>query len=337
MTVQPAPLSTAPLSTAPSSSTRPGAPLRGCGTALVTPFTRSGAVDEAALRRFVAWQLAEGVHFVVPCGSTGEAATLTAAEHRRVVEIVVEVVDGRVPVVAGAGSNDTARAIAFSREMAAAGATHLLHVSPMYSKPPQRGIEAHFRAVADATALPVVLYNVPGRTASNVEAATTLRLASVPNIVAIKEASGNLAQVDAILRDRPDDFAVLSGEDALTYSILALGGDGVISVTSNVAPRALAQMCDAAAAGEADVALELHRRLAAWTDAAFVESNPMPAKAALHMLGLMDNVLRLPLVPLADAHRARVEHAVRAAGASEHAPGAPEPSAPSAGEGLATA
>ena len=304
-----------------TASPRPGAALRGCGTALCTPFARAGAVDEAALRRFVAWQLAEGVHFVVPCGSTGEAATLSPAEHRRVVEVVVDEVAGRVPIVAGAGSNDTAKAVAFSREMAAAGATHLLHVSPMYSKPPQRGIEAHFRAVADATPLPVVLYNVPGRTASNMEAATTLRLAEVPNVVAVKEASGNLAQVDAILRDRPADFAVLSGEDALTLAMLGLGADGVISVTSNAAPRLVAQLCDAAPAGESDVALDLHRRLAAWTDAAFVESNPIPSKAALHLLGLCEDVLRLPLVPLADEHRARVERALREVGAFDHAPG----------------
>ncbi len=306
--------------TAGTTTRRPGAPLRGCGTALVTPFTRDGAVDEGALRRLVAWQLAEGVHFLVPCGSTGEAATLTIDEHRRVVEIVVEVVDGRVPVVAGAGSNDTHRAIAFSRAMREAGATHLLHVSPMYSKPPQRGIEAHFRAIADATELPVVLYNVPGRTASNMEAATTLRLAMVPNIVAIKEASGNLAQVDAILRDRPADFAVLSGEDALTLSMIGLGAEGVVSVVSNATPRAMAQLCDMAATGEADAALETHRRLAAWMDAAFIESNPIPAKAALEMLGVCENALRLPLVPLAEAHRERVRDALQLAGAFEHAP-----------------
>ena len=162
--------------------------LRGCGTALVTPFTASGALDEGALRRFVEWQIAEGVHFLVPCGSTGEAATLTTAEQRRVVEITVDVAEGRVPIVAGAGSNDTARAIALSREMRDAGATHLLHVSPAYNKPPQRGIIAHFRAIADAVDLPIVLYNVPGRTASNIEARTTLALAEQPRIVAIKEA-----------------------------------------------------------------------------------------------------------------------------------------------------
>src|SRR5512133_1503719 len=167
----------------------------GCGTALVTPFTRDGAVDEAALRALVDWQIAEGIHFLVPCGSTGEAATMTPAEHRRVVEIVVAQTAGRVPVVAGAGSNDTRRAVEMSREMAAAGATHLLHVSPMYNKPPQRGIVAHFRAIADATALPIIVYNVPGRTGSNIEAKTTLALAEVPNIVAVKEASGNLAQI----------------------------------------------------------------------------------------------------------------------------------------------
>lgn len=291
------------------------APLRGCGTALVTPFAPGGAVDEAALRALVRWQLAEGVHFLVPCGSTGEAATLTPAEHRRVVEIVVEEVAGRVPVVAGAGSNDTQRAIAMSREMQAAGATHLLHVSPAYSKPPQRGIEAHFRAVADAVDLPVVLYNVPGRTASNVEAATTLRLAEVPNIVAVKEASGNLAQADAILRGRPDGFAVLSGEDQLTLGMMAAGADGVISVVSNAAPRLVAELCDRAAAGDLAGARERHARLVPWMTAAFVESNPIPAKAALAMMHRVQDVLRLPLVPLADAHRATVRAALDAAGA----------------------
>lgn len=292
-----------------------GAPLRGCGTALVTPFTASGDVDEPALRAFVRWQLDEGVHFLVPCGSTGEAATLTPAEHRRVVEVVVEEVGGRVPVVAGAGSNNTQHAIRLSREMQAAGATHLLHVSPAYSKPPQRGIEAHFRAVADAVELPIVLYNVPGRTASNVDAATTLRLAEVPNIVAVKEASGNLAQADAILRDRPDGFAVLSGDDQITLGMIAAGADGVVSVVSNVTPRLMAELCDRALAGDAAGARERHRRLVPWMTAAFVESNPIPAKAALAMMGRLENVLRLPLVPLADVHRATVRAALAAAGA----------------------
>lgn len=292
-----------------------GVPLRGCGTALVTPFAPSGEVDEPALRALVRWQLAEGVHFLVPCGSTGEAATLTPAEHRRVVEIVVEEVAGRVPVVAGAGSNDTRRAIALSREMRDAGATHLLHVSPAYSKPPQRGIEAHFRAVADAVDLPIVLYNVPGRTASNVEAATTLRLAAVPNIVAVKEASGNLAQVDAILRGRPDGFAVLSGDDQLTLGMMAAGADGVISVVSNATPRLMAELCERAAAGDLAGARTVHARLVPWMTAAFVESNPIPAKAALAMMGRVQHVLRLPLVPLADVHAPVVREGLIAAGA----------------------
>src|SRR5688500_18246292 len=174
--------------------------LRGCGTALVTPFDEAGAVDEKAFRALVEWQIEEGIHFLVPCGSTGEAATLTPEEHRRVVEITVEQVNGRIPVIAGAGSNDTAKAVALSKEMKAAGATHLLHVSPMYNKPPQRGIIEHFERIADATDLPIIVYNVPGRTGSNIEAKTTLALARVKNIVAVKEASGNMAQVLDILR-----------------------------------------------------------------------------------------------------------------------------------------
>ena len=286
------------------------APLFGCGTALVTPFTGGGAVDEAALRALVDWQIAEGVHFVVPCGSTGEAATLTAAEHRRVVEITVEQAAGRVPVMAGAGANDTARAVALSRDMRAAGATHLLHVSPMHNKPPQRGIEAHFRAVAAAVDLPIVVYNVPGRTASNLEAATTLRLAEVENIVGVKEASGSLAQIDEIIRNRPEGFAVLSGDDALTLAVMAHGGDGVISVTSNATPRLMAQLVEGAAAGDFGGARELHQRLAPWMSAAFVESNPLPVKAALAAMRRIGNVLRPPLVPLAPSNEAVVRSAL---------------------------
>ena len=290
-------------------------PLFGCGTALVTPFTRGGAVDEAALRAVVDWEIAEGVHCVVPCGSTGEAATLTAAEHRRVVEITVEQAAGRVPVMAGAGANDTARAVALSRDMRAAGATHLLHVSPMYNKPPQRGIEAHFRAVAAAVDLPIVVYNVPGRMASNIEAATTLRLAEVENIVGVKEASGNLAQIDEIIRNRPEGFAVLSGDDALTLAVMAHGGDGVISVVSNATPRLMAELVNFARAGDYAAARETHRRLAPWMGAAFVESNPVPVKAALAAMDRIENVLRLPLVPLAGANEPTVLAAITQAGA----------------------
>lgn len=291
-----------------------GRTLTGCGTALVTPFTRDGKVDEAALRKFVDWQVAEGIHFVVPCGSTGEAATMTPAEHRRVVEITVEAVAGRVPVVAGAGSNDTMRAIAMSKEMKAAGATHLLHVSPMYNKPPQRGIVSHFRAICDAVDLPIIIYNVPGRTGSNIEARSTLELAKCAEIVGVKEASGNINQIADIIRDRPTGFSVLSGDDSLTLPIMALGGEGVISVTSNATPRLMAQLCDACAANDLAAARTLHRRLQPWMAAAFVEPNPIPAKAALSMMGMMENVLRLPLVPLSESNHWAVQSALAAAG-----------------------
>ena len=289
--------------------------LFGAGTALVTPFTRDGAVDEQALRALIDWQIGEGIHFLVPCGSTGEAATLSPDEHRRVVEITVEQVAGRVPVIAGAGSNDTKKAIALSREMKAAGATHLLHVSPMYNKPPQRGIIAHFLALADAVDLPIVMYNVPGRTASNMEAETTLKLAENARLVAVKEASGDMAQIGRIIRDRPDGFSVLSGDDALTVAIMAAGGDGVISVTSNATPKLVAQLTDSVRAGNMRQARDIEKRLADWTAAAFVESNPLPVKAALAMQGRIENVLRLPLVPLADAHQGAVRKSLEKAGA----------------------
>ncbi len=289
--------------------------LRGCGTALATPFNQSEAIDEKALRDFVEWQVTEGIHFVVPCGSTGEAATMSADEHRRVVQITVEQVNGRVPVAAGAGSNDTKKAIALSKAMRDAGATHLLHTSPMYNKPPQRGIVAHFRAIADEVDLPLIVYNVPGRTGSNVEAATTLELAEHPNITAVKEASGNLAQIAELIRGKPKDFTVLSGDDSLTLAVMAEGGDGVISVTSNVVPRFAARVCELYDEGQIDGARELAHRLADWTTSAFVESNPMPVKAALSMMGKFENVLRLPLVPLADSKSEVVRSALRKAGA----------------------
>src|SRR5437868_5764777 len=217
--------------------------LAGCGTALVTPFARDGHVDERALQSLVEWQLAEGVHFLVPCGSTGEAATMSPDEQRRVIEIVVQAARGRVPIVAGATSNDTQRAIALSKAAKAAGATHLLHTSPMYNKPPQRGIVAHYRAIADAVDLPIVVYNVPGRTGSNIEAKTTLEMSKIPGIAAVKEASGQLSQIADVIAGREPAFSVLSGDDELTLPVMALGGDGIISVVSNVTPRLMAQLC----------------------------------------------------------------------------------------------
>jgi 4-hydroxy-tetrahydrodipicolinate synthase len=272
-------------------------------------------LDEPALRKLVDWQIEQGIHFLVPCGSTGEAATMTLAEHRRVVEITVEQAKSRVPVVAGAGSNDTAKAVAMSKEMQAAGATHLLHVSPMYNKPPQRGIIEHFKRIADATDLPIVVYNVPGRTGSNIEAKTTLALAHVQHIAAVKEASGNLGQISDILRERPANFAVLSGDDEMTLAVMAAGGDGVISVISNATPTAMAQLCKLAAKGDVAGAKKIHFQLLPWMRAAFVESNPIPVKAAMAMLGRMGNHLRLPLVPLAETHTETVRAALRSAGA----------------------
>lgn len=240
---------------------------------------------------------------------------MTLDEHRRVVAITVEQANGRLPVVAGAGSNDTQKAIALSKEMQTVGASHLLHTSPMYNKPPQRGIVAHFRAIADAVPLPIVIYNVPGRTGSNVEAATTLELAEDERFVAVKEASGNLAQISEIIRNCPAGFSVLSGDDALTVPVMADGGDGVISVTSNVVPKLVSQLTECLALGDLVQARSLSHQLAPWTTAAFVESNPIPTKAALSLMGRMKNVLRLPLVPLAEKYGELLKSSLEAVGA----------------------
>lgn len=289
--------------------------LYGCGTALVTPFDPRGGIDEAALRALVDWQIEEGIHFLVPCGSTGEAATMTIDEHRRVVEVVAEQAAGRVPIVAGAGSNDTMKAIALSKAMRDVGATHLLHTSPMYNKPPQRGIVAHFRAIAAAVDLPIVVYNVPGRTGSNIEAKTTIEMSGIKGIVAVKEASGQLSQISDVIRGRSGDFSVLSGDDELTLPVMALGGDGIISVISNATPRLMADLCDKMLEGDVAAARKIHFTLLPWMRAAFVESNPMPVKAALSMMGRLQNVLRLPLVPMSDAHNDTIRSALVAAGA----------------------
>jgi 4-hydroxy-tetrahydrodipicolinate synthase len=287
----------------------------GCGTALATPFSSSGAIDEAALRRFVDWQIDEGIDFLVPCGSTGEAATMSLTEHRRVVEIVAEQARGRVPVVAGAGSNDTVKAIALSRELKDAGATHLLHVAPPYSRPPQRGMALHFREIAEAVDLPMILYNVPSRTGCNIEAATTIELAAHRGIVGTKEASGVLAQITDIIVGRPAGFTVLSGDDEMTLAICALGGDGLISVASNAVPRLMSDLVRAARGGDASRARELHQRALPLMRAASVESNPIPIKAALAMLGRFESVLRSPLVTLEPRHEAVVRSALQHAGA----------------------
>ncbi len=291
------------------------APLIGCGTALITPFTAAGAVDEPALRALIEWQVTEGIDFLVPCGSTGEAATLDTQEHLRVVAITAEVVAGRVPVIGGAASNDTKKAIALSKAVIDAGATHLLHASPMYSRPPQRGIVAHFHAIADAVSVPVVLYNVPSRTASNMEAATTLTLAAHPNIVAMKEASGNIPQIEEILRNRPDGFTVLSGDDAVTVQLISHGANGVISVVSNIVPKAMSDLTGALLRRDLNSASRIDGTLQPLYRASGIESNPIPIKAAMYLLGRAANVLRLPLVPLADEHLAMVRASLVVAGA----------------------
>jgi len=289
--------------------------LAGCGTALVTPFNTDSSIDEGALRALVDWQIAEGIHFLVPCGSTGEAATMTIEEHCHVVDVVVRQANGRVPIVAGAASNDTHKAIELSKRVRDLGATHLLHTSPWYNKPPQRGIVAHYAAIAAAVDLPIVVYNVPGRTASNIEAKTTLELSRIPGVVATKEASGQLSQIADVIRGRAPEFSVLSGDDELTLPVMALGGDGIVSVVSNATPKPMAELCSRMLAGDIAGARKIHMTLLPWMRAAFVESNPIPVKAALACMGKIKNVLRSPLVPLADAHRDAVRAAVSAAGA----------------------
>ena len=289
--------------------------LQGCGTALITPFARDGRVDEAALRALVEWQITSGVDFLVPCGSTGEAATLDANEHLRIVAITAEVAHGRVPVVGGAASNDTRKAIALSRQVIDAGATHLLHASPMYNRPPQRGIQQHFMAIADAVSRPIVLYNVPTRTGSNMEADTTLTLAGHPNVIGMKEASGNMEQIQRILRERPAGFLLFSGDDAVASGLMLDGADGVISVVSNAAPRQMADLCKASRTRDRAAAEVLDASLQPLYRAAGLESNPLPIKAAMSLLGRAENVLRLPLVPLADAFLPAVQQALVRAGA----------------------
>ena len=283
--------------------------LIGTGTALVTPFDSRGGIDQGALDRFVDFQLDAGIEMLLPCGTTGEGATLEQDEWDRVVGTVVARAGGRVPVVAGAGSNATADAIRRARRAAELGADAVLSVGPYYNKPNQTGFYEHFRAIAEASNVPVVIYNVPGRTGSNIRAETTLALAELPGVVGIKEASGDLDQVMAIIRLRPKGFRVFSGEDALTLAIIALGGDGVVSVTSNLAPRLFSDMVRLGIAGDFDKARALHYRLLPLMHVNMVDTNPIPVKAALAMMGHIDEQYRLPLVPLSKDARQHV-HAV---------------------------
>ena len=299
--------------------------LRGCGTALVTPFRHDGAVDEAALRELVAWQVESGVDFLVPCGTTGETPTLSRKEWLRVVELTVEVAGGRVPIVAGATSNCTRDAIEKARVLSdRAGVDAILTASPYYNKPTQEGQFQHFRAIAQAVKKPLILYNVPGRTGANIEPATLGRLAHIRNIIGVKEASGNLGQIVEVFNAVPAGFLVFSGDDAVTLPIIALGGVGIISVVSNEIPREMAEMTRAALNNDWETARRLHRKYLPLMQANFLESNPIPVKAALAMMGRIREVYRLPLVRMKEDTRAKLEKAMTSVGlevkAAEPAP-----------------
>jgi 4-hydroxy-tetrahydrodipicolinate synthase len=271
-------------------------PFTGVGTALITPFTKSGALDEPAIKRLARRQIDAGIHFLVPCGTTGETPTLTAAERRRVVELVVEEANGQIPVVAGAGGYDTREVVHAAREMMDAGAAGLLSVTPYYNKPTPEGLYQHFSAIANATPLPIILYNVPGRTGCNIDAPTCARLATIPNVVAVKEASGNIQQMVEICRAVPDGFLVLSGDDALTLPLMAIGGRGLISVASNEIPAELVALVEAAERGDYRRAREVHNRVLPLLLGNFIESNPGPVKFAMAAMGLCEESFRLPMV-----------------------------------------
>jgi len=283
---------------------------RGAFVAIVTPFT-DGRVDEQALVDLIEFHIANGTHGIVPCGTTGESATMSHDEHHRVVELTVKAVNGRVPVVAGSGSNSTAEAIDLTRHARQAGADGALMVSPYYNKPSQEGLYQHYKAVAEAVDIPIILYNVPSRTSSNILPATVARLAGVDNIVGIKEASGDLNQISEVIRLCPDDFAVMSGDDFTSMPTVVLGATGVISVTSNVAPKDMAQMMDAALAGNLATARNLHYKLFPLMQAMFYDTNPVPAKKSLELMGkIKSGTPRLPLYPMNDETLVRLKAAL---------------------------
>lgn len=282
--------------------------LRGCGTALVTPFKADGSIDEPALRSLVEWQIGSGIHFLVPCGTTGETPTLTESEWLRVINIVVEVCKGRVPIVAGATSNSTADAVEKTKLAAAQkGVDFILTATPYYNKPTAEGQFQHFKAIAEASSKPVVLYNVPSRTGANIVPATVARLAQLPNVVAVKESSGNISQVAEILHSVPESFAVISGEDDQTLPVISLGGKGIISVASNVIPREMSQMTEAALRDDWKTARALHCKYLPLMKANFYETNPMPVKAFLAIMGKLEERYRLPMVPVRAETRAKLQ------------------------------
>ncbi len=288
---------------------------RGCGTALVTPFRQDETIDETALRNLVTWQIESGIDFLVPCGTTGETPTLSHDEWRRVIEITVEVGAGRVPILAGATSNATHEAVAKAKELAAIpGVDAVLTASPYYNKPTQEGQYRHFRAIAEAIDKPIILYNVPGRTSANLEPSTVARLATVPNIVGVKEASGNMSQIAEVCNVVPDTFLVFSGDDAITLPVIALGGVGIISVASNEIPHEMAEMTRAALNNDWETARRIHRKYLTLMQTNFIESSPLPVKAVLAMMGKIEEVYRLPLLPMRRDTRSRLQKVAMEAG-----------------------
>jgi 4-hydroxy-tetrahydrodipicolinate synthase len=271
-------------------------PFTGVGTALITPFARGGDLDEPAIKRLARRQIDAGVHFLVPCGTTGETPTLTDGERRRVVELVLEEANGQVPVLAGAGGYDTKEVVHAARDMERAGVQGLLSVTPYYNRPTPEGLYQHFKAIADATSLPIVLYNVPGRTGCNIDPATCARLATIPTVVGVKEASGNVQQMAEICRLVPENFLVLSGDDALTLPLMAIGGRGIISVASNEIPAEMSQMVEAAERSDYVTARAIHARILPLMLGNFMESSPGPVKFAMAAMGLCEQVYRLPMV-----------------------------------------
>jgi 4-hydroxy-tetrahydrodipicolinate synthase len=282
--------------------------LKGCGTALVTPFRRDGSIDEASLRALVSWQIESGIDFLIPCGTTGEAATLSEAEWLRVVEVVAEAAAGRVPVFAGCTHNSTSEAVAKAKKLTGVhGLTGVLTANPYYNKPGQEGQYRHFRAVSESVDLPVLLYNIPGRTGANLEPATALRLAELKNVIGIKESSGNIAQITELITTAPSGFKVLAGDDSVALPVVALGGAGLVSVASNALPAEMSRMVGAALKNDWGTAREINRKFFRLMQAHFWEPSPAPVKAVLAMLGHGEDVLRLPMVPVSDGLRKKLE------------------------------
>ena len=289
--------------------------LRGCGTALVTPFKRDGSIDEMALRQLVRWQVDAGIDFLLPCGTTGETPTLTHDEWLRVIDVTIEAAAGRVPIMAGATSNNTQEAVSKAREASSRkGVDFILTATPYYNKPTQDGVYQHFKAIAEASEKPLVLYNIAGRTGTNIETSTLRRLAEIPNIIGVKEASGNISQIAEVCATLPEDFLVFSGDDAITLAVIGLGGVGIISVVSNEIPAEMTRLTQAALANKWDVARLLFRKYLPLMQANFMESNPGPAKAVLSMMGRIEEVYRLPLVPMRPENRAKLEKVVTEVG-----------------------